>query len=81
MNTEVKLKQLKGFLKRGDAAIIARATGYSYHTVRAMIKGDRTLHPMVLEAIEKLVECRRKGISNRMEAEILKTQSTTISKA
>jgi hypothetical protein len=56
MNTESKLKHLKSYLKYGDAAIIARVTGYSYHTIRAMVKGDRTMHPIVLEAIEKLVD-------------------------
>ena len=71
MNTESKLKHLKSYLKYGDAAIIARVTGYSYHTISAMVNGDRTMHPIVLEAIEKLVECRRRGISEQLENDLL----------
>ncbi len=68
MDTENNMLELKKHLKRGDAAVLASLTGYSYTTIRAMLKGARTMHPLVLQAIEKLVEHRIKGIDQKLTA-------------
>jgi hypothetical protein len=66
MNTKSKYEELKPHLKRGDAIRLAKLTGYSVITVRRMLQGQRTLHPLVLAAIEKLVEYRIKGIDEKL---------------
>lgn len=69
MNTKNKFNKLKPYLKRGDAGRLAKLTGYSTITVRRMLTGERTMHPMVVEAAEKLIESRRKRIDSAIESE------------
>ncbi|MEY1638587.1 hypothetical protein [Tenuifilum osseticum] len=66
MNTEKKYSELKNYLKRGDAPKLARLTGYSAITIRAMLQGKRTMHPLVEAAIKKLTESR----INSMDKEV-----------
>lgn len=58
---------LKKFLRRGDPALLAKMTGYSVRGIRGMLSGDRTMHPMVREAAEKLIESRRSRIDKTIE--------------
>lgn len=66
MNTKEKFESIKKYLRRGDAGRIASLTGFSTSTVRSMLQGQRTMHPLVLEAIEKLIEHRKQGITEKL---------------
>lgn len=69
MDTESKFNKLKPYLKRGDAGRLAKLTGYSVITIRRMMNGERALHPLVVEAAERLIESRRKRIDSAIETE------------
>jgi hypothetical protein len=56
---------IKRMLRRGDAAIIAGMTGYHTRTIRAMIVGERPMHPLVLHAAQKLIEARKRKIDEQ----------------
>jgi hypothetical protein len=66
MNTVKKFDELKYHLKRGDAGRLAKLTGYSAITIRRMLTGQRTMHPLVIKAIEKLIEHRINGIDEKL---------------
>lgn len=66
MHTEKKYLEAKEYLKRGDPEKIAHLTGYSVITIRAMLQGKRTMHPLVEAAIKKLTESR----INSMDKEV-----------
>lgn len=63
----MQAKGIKRLLRRGDPAILANLTGYSVRTIRAMLQGERPLHPLVYEAAEKLVAQRRQRIEKKLE--------------
>lgn len=66
-NMKKQANGLKKFLRRGDPALLAKMTGYSVRGIRGMLSGDRTMHPMVREAAEKLIESRRSRIDRTIE--------------
>jgi len=66
MDTIKKFDELKHHLRRGDAGRLAKLTGYSVITIRRMLTGERTMHPLVLKAIEKLIEHRINGIDEKL---------------
>ncbi len=66
MHTEKKYLEAKKYLKRGDAEKIAHLTGYSVVTIRAMLQGKRTMHPLVRDAIIKLYIYRTYGMEDQL---------------
>lgn len=53
-------------LRWGDYKRLAEATGFSRSAVTKMIQGYRTIHPLVAEALELLIEARRQKMKQRL---------------
>lgn len=68
-NMKRQVNEIRKLLRRGDPAMLAKITGYSVRGIRGMLSGERTMHPLVREAAEKLIESRRKRIDSAIETE------------
>lgn len=70
-NNQNELHILRSYLKYGDIKKIAACSGFHYITVINMLKGRYKMHPLVFEALNKIVEERRRHIDDEIKHTIL----------
>jgi len=70
-NNQNELHILRSYLKYGDIKKIAACSGFHFITVINMLKGRYKMLPLVFEALNKIVEERRRHIDDEIKHTIL----------